>query len=160
VELPRFRRLCRILQSYRKEGNKAIKFRETGTRGRRAGEQHTLSPDQESDLCKALIDKTPDQMKLPSALWTWDVVKQLIRQWFGIHMPIRTVGEYLKRWRFPPQKPVKRAYVQSSQAVKKWLETDYPSSASRAKQEKCAFYDVLGCHEFRAFDQVHDPLDQ
>ena len=66
---------------------------------------------------KALIDKTPDQLKLPFALWTRDAVKLLIRQWFGIEMPIRTVGEYLKRWGFTPQKPVKRAYEQSSQAV-------------------------------------------
>jgi len=43
---------------------------------------------------KALIDKTPDQMKLPFALWTREAVKLLIRQWFGIEMPIRTVGEY------------------------------------------------------------------
>jgi hypothetical protein len=51
-------------------------------------------------------------------------------------MPIRTIGEYLKRWGFTPQKPVKRAYEQSSQAVQKWLERDYPVIFSRAKQEK------------------------
>ena len=79
-------------------------------------------------------------MKLPFALWTRDAVKLLIQQWFGIEMPIRTVGEYLKRWGFTPQKPVKRAYEQSSQAVKKWLETDYPVIASRAKQEKAEIH--------------------
>ena len=126
-----------IWQSYRKEGSKAIK---PGRRGRRTGEQRTLSLDQESGLRKALIDKTPDQMKLPFALWTRDAVKLLIRQWFGIEMPIRTVGEYLKRWGFTPQKPVKRAYEQSSQAVKKWLAEDYPDIASRAKQEKAEIH--------------------
>lgn len=79
-------------------------------------------------------------MKLPVALWTRDAVKQLTRQWFGIQMSIRTVGEYLKRWGFTPQKPVKRAYKQSSQAVKKWLETDYRAIASRAKQEKAEIH--------------------
>jgi len=123
----------KIWQRYKKEGSKAIKL---GVRGRRLGEQRTLSVDQESEIRKALIDKTPDQMKLPFALWTRDAVKLLIRQWFGIEMPIRTVGEYLKRWGFTPQKPIKRAYEQSSQAVKKWLEMDYPVIASRAKQEK------------------------
>jgi len=67
-------------------------------------------------------------------------VKLPIRQCFGIEMPIRTVGEYLKRWGFTPQKPVKRAYEQSSQAVKKWLETAYPDIASHAKQEKAEIH--------------------
>jgi transposase len=69
-----------------------------------------------------------------------DAVKLLIKQRFGIEMPIRTVGEYLKRWGFTPQKPVKRAYEQNSEAVKKWLETDYPLIASRAKEEKAEIH--------------------
>ena len=124
-------------QRYKKEGSKAIKL---GQRGRRAGEKRTLTSEQESALRKALIDKTPDQMKLPFALWTRDAVRLLIRRWFDIEMPIRTVGEYLKRWGFTPQKPIKRAYEQSSQAVKKWLETDYPAIASRARQEKAEIH--------------------
>jgi transposase len=130
-------RASKIWQRYKKEGSKAIKL---GVRGRRLGEQRTLSSDQESELRKALIDKTPDQLKLPFALWTRDAVKLLIRQRFGIEMPIRTVGEYLKRWGFTPQKPIKRAYEQSSQTVKKWLETDYPAIAFRAKQEKAEIH--------------------
>ena len=47
-----------IWQSYRKEGSKAIK---PGRRGRRTGKQRTLCAAQESELRKALIDKTPDQ---------------------------------------------------------------------------------------------------
>jgi len=127
----------RIWQSYLREGSKAIKL---GIRGRRTGEKRTLATEQEAQVKRALIDKTPDQMKLLFALWTRDAVKLLIRQWFGIEMPIRTVGEYLKRWGFTPQKPVKRAYEQSSQAVKKWLDTDYPVIASRAKLEKAEIH--------------------
>jgi transposase len=126
-----------IWQRYKKEGSKAIKL---GNRGRRAGEQRTLSSAQEMEIQKALIDKTPDQLKLAFALWTRDAVKLLIHQWYGIEMPIRTVGEYLKRWGFTPQKPIKRAYEQSAHAVKKWLDTDYPIIASRAKQEKAEIH--------------------
>lgn len=126
-----------VWQRYKKEGSKAIKM---GKRGRRAGEKRTLSIEQEREIQKALIDKTPDQMKLSFALWTRDAVKLLIRQRYGIEMPIRTVGEYLKRWGFTPQKPIKRAYEQSTQAVKKWLDTDYPVIASLAKEEKAEIY--------------------
>ena len=55
-------------------------------------------------------------------------------------MPIRTVGEYLKRWGFTPQKPIKRAYEQNSQAVKQWLETQYPAIARQAKKEKAEIH--------------------
>lgn len=50
-------------------------------------------------------------------------------------MPIRTVGEDLKRWGYTPQKPLKRAYEQDPTAVKAWLETQYPAIQQRAKQE-------------------------
>ena len=42
-------------------------------------------------------------------------------------MPIRTVGEYLKRWGFTPQKTVKRAYQRSDAAVQDWLKNKFPA---------------------------------
>lgn len=130
-------RASKIWQSYKKEGSKAIAL---GKRGRRTGEKRTLTTDQEGQVKRALIDKTPDQLKLPFALWTRDAVKLLIKQRFSLQMPIRTVGEYLRRWGFTPQKPVKRAYEQSSEVVKKWLTTDYPLIALRAKEEKAEIH--------------------
>ncbi len=53
-------------------------------------------------------------------------------------MPVRTVGEYLKRWGFT-QKPVKRAKEQN-QAVKQWLNGEYPKIAAMAKKEKAQIY--------------------
>ena len=130
-------RASKIWRSYIREGSKAISL---GKRGRRTGEKRTLTMEQETEMKRALIDKTPDQLKLPFALWTRDAVKILIKQRYGIEMPIRTVGEYLKRWGFTPQKPIKRAYEQSSQAVKRWLTADYPSIAFRAKKEKAQIH--------------------
>ncbi len=48
---------------------------------------------------------------------------------------MRAVGNYLKRWGFTPQKPIRRAYEQNPQAVKAWLETSYPAIEKRAKAE-------------------------
>jgi hypothetical protein len=52
-------------------------------------------------------------------------------------MPIRTVGEYLKRWGYTPQKPVKPAYEQSTQVVQKWLERDYPVTFRSWQDDWC-----------------------
>lgn len=121
-----------IWLAYQRGGMEAIKPK---VRGRRHGAKRTLTAEQEIAVQKLLVDKTPDQLKLPFALWTRDAVRLLIRQRFHIDLPIRTTGDYLKRWGFTPQKPVKRAYEQDPKKVAKWLETTYPDIATRAKQE-------------------------
>ncbi len=62
-------------------------------------------------------------------------MSQLIADQLGIKLPIRTVGHYLKRWGFTPQKPIKKAYEQRPAEVRKWLDEEYPQIAARAKQE-------------------------
>lgn len=126
-----------IWQNYLKNGDKSIKL---GIRGRRQGEKRHLLPDQEREIKKLLIDRTPDQLKLPFALWTRDAVRILIKQQCGLEMPIRTVGEYLKRWGFTAQKPTKKAYEQKPEAVQKWLKEEYPTIRSQAIKENAEIY--------------------
>ena len=45
------------------------------------------------------------------------------------------VGEYLRRWGFTPQKPLRKAYKQDPEAVAQWLEKTYPEIEKRATQE-------------------------
>ncbi len=99
-----------------------------------------LTADQEKSIRIKITDKTPDQLKLPFALWTRKAVMDLIHQETVLRMPIRTVGEYLKRWGFTPQKPTKRAYEQNPKAMQRWLATDFPEIRSRAKKENAEIY--------------------
>ena len=59
----------------------------------------------------------------------------LIERECGIRIPVRSVGEYLKRWGFTPQKPIRRACEQSPAAVQKWLDATYPEIKQRAREE-------------------------
>lgn len=129
--------ICLAWKNFQKGGEEALK---SGRRGRSKGDFRHLSPDQEKAIQKKIIDKLPEQLKLSFALWTRDAVRQLIKQDTGIEMPIRTVGEYLKRWGFTPQKPLKFAYERKPEIVKKWLEVDYPQISARAKAEKAEIY--------------------
>jgi len=123
---------CKIFKRYERNGAGAIV---KGQRGRRPGEQLTLKEEQAVAIQKLITDKTPDQLKMSFALWTRQAVQQLIKQQYKVAMPIRTVGEYLKRWGFTAQKPAKRAYEQNPKAVNRWLEEEYPSITEQAKAE-------------------------
>jgi transposase len=103
--------------------------------GRQTGDGRLLDARQEALVRKLITDKTPDQLKMAYALWTRAAVAELIEQQFGIRLPVRTMGLYLARWGFTPQKPMKKAYEQSPAAVRKWLDEDYPVIAARAKAE-------------------------
>ncbi len=128
---------CRVWKRYQQDGASAVA---KGKRGRRLGSQRTLTTEQEETIKRLLTDKAPNQLKLSFALWTREAVQLLIQQQCGFTMPIRTVGEYLKRWGFTPQKPAKWAKEQSTPAVAKWLLKDYPEIAKRAKQDKAEIY--------------------
>jgi transposase len=103
--------------------------------GRQPGDKRLLSAEQEREVQRLIRDRTPDQLKMVYALWTRQAVAELIRDRFGIGLPVRTMGEYLKRWGFTPQKPMRRAYEQSPAAVRKWLDEQYPVIAASAKVE-------------------------
>jgi len=126
-----------IWHAYERGGMEVIKPK---VRGRRHGAKRRLTAEQETAIQKLLVDKTPDQLKLPFALWTRDAVRLMIRQQFNIDLPVRTAGDYLKRWGFTPQKPVKRAYEQDPKKIAQWFETTYPDIAERAKQEQAEIH--------------------
>lgn len=121
-----------IWQRYLKGGIESIK---PGQRGRKPGTQRVLDWKQEMIIKKMIVDKAPKQFKLPFALWTRDAVRLAIKKLYGVDIPIRTISDYLKRWGFTPQKPVRRAYEQNPKKLRKWLKQEYPEIACQAKRE-------------------------
>jgi transposase len=113
-------------------GTRALKARDSG---RPFGSGRMLSAEEEKEIKRCIVDKHPDQLKLPFALWTREAVRLLIKEKFGVKLAIRTVGEYLKRWGFTPQKPVKRAYERCEKSVQKWLKQEYPAIKKKAEKE-------------------------
>ncbi len=127
----------RWYKRYRSDGLKGISEQ---TRGRKEGMKRTLSPAQEKEIQRDIIDRCPEQLKLPFALWTRSAVQELIYTKYQIWMPIRTVGEYLKRWGFTPKKPVKLAYEQQPEQVREWLEIEYQKIKKQAKRENAVIH--------------------
>jgi len=123
------------MKKFRQGGEKALKAKR---RGRPKG--GSLLFWQAAHIAKAVVDHHPEQLKLPFYLWTREAVGQLIERRFGIGLSVWTVGRYLNRWGFTPQKPVRRAYERNPEAVQRWLEEDYPAIQRQAKMEKAVIY--------------------
>ncbi|HET7631993.1 MAG TPA: IS630 family transposase [Gemmatimonadaceae bacterium] len=117
---------------YQRGGPEALAVRR---RGPKPGAHRRLTPRQERAIQRAITDTTPDQLKLPFALWTRTAIAQLIQMRFGVALPVRTMGQYLRRWGFTAQKPIKRAYEQRPEAIAQWLKTAYPRIKRRASTE-------------------------
>jgi len=117
--------------------DKVLKVKPAGTK---IGERRLLTPKQEGKIQKIIKDNYPDQLKMYFALWTREAVMKLIQQQFGISISIRAVGDYLHRWGYTPQKPIKRAYEQDPEKVKEWLEKVYPVIKNKAKREKADIF--------------------
>jgi transposase len=99
-----------------------------------------LKPHQAATVVRIITDSCPDQLKMPFALWTREAVRELIVRRYGIRLSIWTVGRYLRRWGFSPQKPIRRAYEQDPVAVRQWLREIYPGIRKRAKREKATIF--------------------
>lgn len=138
------------ISRYETGGMKALAVRK---RGRRPGTNLQLDGLQQKAIRQRILDKTPDQLKLPFALWTREAVGQLISEMTGKELDLRQVGRYLKRWGFTPQRPVKRAYQRCEKKVRKWLEEEYPAVKTRAEEEDAEIHWVdetgLNSHDHR-----------
>ena len=120
---------------YRVDGAKSLKAKK---QGRPKG--GSLLPWQAAQIVRTILDRPPEQLKLPFYLWTREAVANLITKRFGIELSIWTVGRYLSRWGFTPQKPVRRAFEKNPEQVRHWLEVEYPKIRKRAKRENAEIY--------------------
>ena len=120
------------ITAYLTAGASALK---PAARGKKQGSGRMLSESQERAVRQIICDKRPEQLKMEFALWNRAAVMQLIERECGIALSVRGVGNYLKRWGFTPQKPIKKAYEQRPEAVQAWLDEQYPEIEKRAKSE-------------------------
>ena len=124
-------------KQYQESGQKGLKAKKKGAKSE---DRKLLNYQQELIIQKMILDKMPDQLKLDFALWTRKAVKELVEREFGIVLAVTTMGDYLRKWGYTPQKPKKRAYEQCSKKVQKWLDQEYPSIKAQAKSENAEIH--------------------
>jgi transposase len=108
--------------------------------GRPVGSGRTLSDEQSRRIQDLIDDHSPEDLGVPAPLWSRRAVRDLIRNESGIALPVRTVGDYLKRWGYTAKVPRRHAKDQDPEEVRRWLEEDYPAIAARARREGAEIY--------------------
>ncbi len=61
------------------------------------------------------------------ALWTRDLVREVIKRTFGVSYTRQGVGKLLHRLGLSPQRPLVRAYEQDPERVARWKTEEYPA---------------------------------
>ena len=146
------------MRAHRRGGDQALGARR---RGRRGG--HTkLTGSQQQKIAGLICGKNPDQLKLPGFLWTRALVRDLIRQQFQIEVGEDTAGRYLRAWGFSPQKPMRRAYEQSDEAVRRWLQERYPEIERHARRDRAEILwaDEMGLRSDHQAGRTWAPVGQ
>lgn len=122
----------------KKAGNKSLDVLAAKPQGRPKGK--TLPPRQAKVIAQAISNKPPDQLRLTFYLWTREAVGRLIEKRYGVRLSVWTVGRYLREWGFTPQKPIRRAFEADPEAVRQWLEEEYPVIRALARRDKAEIY--------------------
>ena len=108
--------------------------------GRPVGSGRTLSDEQARHIQDQIDHHSPEELGIPAPLWSRRAVRDLIPQELGIAMPVRTVGEYLRRWGYTAKRPRRHARQQDPEEVREWLEETYPAIEARASEEGAEIY--------------------
>lgn len=122
------------LSLYRAGGWSALEAKKRG------GKQRKLDGKAMRWLYNAITLKNPMQLKFEFALWTCDMIRQLIARRFAIQLSRTSVNRLLTQLGLSAQRPLWRAYQQDPQKVEHWLKVEYPRIKSLAKQQRANIY--------------------
>ena len=109
------RTIYKWIALYREGGTEALKARPL------MGRPLKLKGSQLRFIYRTIVTKNPLQLRFSFALWTREMVKELIERKYGIRLSVISVGRLLKKLGLTCQKPLMRAFQQDPVVVKQWI---------------------------------------
>jgi transposase len=122
------------LAKFREGGRDALKAKPV------AGRPAKLSGRQIARLYALVVGQDPRQMSFEFALWTRELVRQVIRREFSVALSVVSVGRLLRTMGLSPQRPLHRAYQQNPEAVQRWKDEEFPAIRAVAKAQGATIY--------------------
>jgi transposase len=122
------------LAKYREGGKKALEAKPV------PGRPSKLTGPQIARLYALIVGGDPRQLQFDFALWTRDMVRQVIRAEFNVALSVVSVGRLLRKMGLSPQRPLHRAYEQNAEAVQRWKSETYPGIRAEAEAAGATIY--------------------
>ena len=120
------------------------KYREGGVDALRAkaisGRPSKMTGRQLKWVYKTVTGKNPLQLRFEFALWTRSMIREVIREKFGVRLSEVSVGRMLRKLGLSPQKPLRRAYERDPELVESWRKEEFPEIRRLAKKERATVY--------------------
>ena len=89
---------------------------------------------------RTVAGKNPLQLRFTFALWTTEMVAEVIRRKFGVKLSRWSVGRLLNQLGLSAQRPLWRAYQQDRERVERWLKEEYPRIRALARRRGAEIY--------------------
>lgn len=91
-------------------------------------------------IYQTVVNKNPMQMKFEFALWTREMVAQLIWRRYKIRLSRVSVGRLLAQMGITCQRPIHCALQKNRTLVRKWLKDEYPKIKKMAAKLSAEIY--------------------
>jgi transposase len=121
-------------RAYRAHGPEGLRTKKT------RGPKSKLSDGQMSQLYRLIVGNDPRQLSFGFALWTREMVQELIFRQFAIRLSKPSIGKVLARMGMSPQRPLYHAYERDPEKVRTWKEETFPKIQADAKKEGAAIF--------------------
>lgn len=122
------------LKKYREGGRGALLARPV------PGRPPRLGAEQMRQLPSLLTETDPRQFDFEFALWTVDLVREVIHKKFGVLLSPVSVTRQLGKLGISPGRPLRRAYQRDPDAMAWWQQKEYPHIAARADAAGATIY--------------------
>jgi transposase len=87
-----------------------------------------------------IVQKNPLQFRFEFALWTREIIREVIHRKYKLRLGLSSVSRLLKQLGLSCQRPLFKAWQQNDQQVQNWLKKVFPKVKKRAKAEKADVY--------------------
>lgn len=97
-----------------------------------SGRQATLTDQQMMRVYTWIVGSDPRAHAFGFALWTRQLVRDLVVRHFGVRLSLPTIGRILRKLGLSPQRPLYRAYQQDPGKVRVWKQETFPAIKAEA----------------------------
>lgn len=126
-------RIYQWLKDYREGGEAGLETKPIPGRPPKVADHY-------ADLLRDLVRDNPLQYDFHDALWTREMIQEVLAKKWGIKVSIGTVGNILKRFGITSQKPRFKAYEQDQDKVDQWFQETWPEIQREAKRNKAQVF--------------------